>query len=86
MEDLFEIFEFRFVDKRTKAGAVIYARTEETALKIIKKWNDMQDIYHWAKPRFRFKKKFVTSMPPYELEQEQISTINEWSKHSRKNL
>ena len=36
MEDLFEIFEFRFVDKRTKAGAVIYARTEQTALKTLK--------------------------------------------------
>ena len=46
----------------------------------------MQDIYHWVKPRFRFKKKFVTSMPPYELEQEQISTINEWAEHSHKNL
>lgn len=58
-------------------GAVIYARTEETALKIINMWNEIQDIYHWVKPRFGFKKKYTTSMPPYELEQEQINTINE---------
>ena len=86
MEEQFEIYEFRFVDKRTKMGAVIYARAEETALKIINMWNEMQNIYHWVKPIFRFKKKYVTSIPPYELEQEQINTINEWSKHSQKTL
>lgn len=86
MKEQFEIYEFRFVDKRTRMGAVIYARTEETALKIINIWNEMQNIYHWAKPRFRFKKKYTTSVPPYELEQEQINTIYEWSKKSRKTL
>ena len=86
MEELFEIYEFRFVDKRTRMGAVIYARTEETALKIINMWNEMQNIYHWVKPRFRFRRKDTTSTPPYELEQEQIQTINEWAKHSQRNL
>ena len=62
------------------------ARTEETVLKIIKILNEMQIIYHWVKPRFRFKKKYTTSVPPHELEQEQISTICEWSKKSRKIL
>ncbi len=85
MEELFEIWEFRFVDKETKARAVVYARTEETALKIIKMWNNMQSIYYWIKPKFRFKRKYVTSTPPYELEQEQIDTIERWKiKYKKK--
>lgn len=83
MEEQFEIYEFRFVDKKTRMGAVIYARTEEIALRIIQKWNDMQNIYHWVKPRFRFKKKYVTSTPPYELEQEQIETIEMWEGRAK---
>lgn len=75
-----------FYVSQTRMGAVIYARTEETALKIINMWNDMQNIFQWVKPRFRFKKKCMTSIPPYELEQEQIGTINEWSKKSHKTL
>ena len=82
MNDYFEIWEFRFVDKKTKARAVIYARTEETALKIIGMWNDLQ-IYHWVKRRFRFKKKYVTKIPPYELEQAQIDTIKGWMEYAK---
>ena len=83
MEDYFEIWEFRFVDKKTKMRSVIYARTEETALKIIGMWNEVQSIYHWVKPRFRFRKKYVTTIPPYELEQEQISTIEGWIEYAK---
>lgn len=75
MEYYYDIWEFRFVDKQTRMGCVVYARTLETALEIIKLWNDMQSIYQWVKPKFRFKKKYITTMPPYELEQEQIKTI-----------
>ena len=82
-EDLFEIYEFRFIDKVTKAKAVIYARKEETAISIINKWNEIQDIYHWDKVRFRFKRKCYTSKPPYELEQEQLHTIEELYKNSQ---
>ena len=84
MEELFEIWEFRFVDKSTHSKAVIYARKEETALEIINMWNEFQDIYHWVKKKFRFKKKMVTSKPPYELEQEQIECIEAWKNNSYK--
>ena len=80
MEEQFEIFEFKFIDKKTKMRAIVYARTEGTALKIINMWNDIQDIYFWVKLRFRFKKKCATSIPPYELEQEQIQTIQQWKQ------
>ena len=84
MEDYFEIWEFRFVDKGSKMHSVIYARTEEKAWEIINMWNDFQDIYRWVKPRFRFKKKYVTTIPPYELEQEQIACIEGWKEYAKK--
>ena len=80
MDDYYEIWEFRFIDQKTKMKAVVYAREETTALKIINIWNDNQDIYKWVKPRFRYKKRIYTSVPPYELEQEQIETIEGWKE------
>lgn len=85
MEEQFMVYGFRFIDKETRAGAVIYARSEETALKIINKWNEMQNIYHWIKPRFRFMRRYLTSIPPYELEQEQIEAIDSWEQKYREN-
>ena len=85
----FEMYQFRFVDKKTKMHAAIYARTEETAYRIINIWNEFDDHYHWVKARFRFKKKYMTYIPPYELEQEQEETVLEMKekyllrKHSK---
>lgn len=75
MDDYFQIYEFRFVDKDTSMGLVIFARTEEVAIRLVNLWNDSQDIYHWKKKRFQFKKKVYTKIPPYELEQAQEDYI-----------
>ena len=75
MEEYYEIYEFRFVDKKTNFRCAVYARTEETAMKIIEQWNANQDIFHWTKQKFRFKKKCYTTIPPYELEQEQMKGV-----------
>ena len=80
MDDYFEIYEFRFVDRKTHARAVVYAREEETALEIIDKWNSLQNIFNWVKRKHRFKKRFYTSIPPYELEQEQGRYIEQNDK------
>ncbi len=72
MGEQFEVFEFRYIDKQTKTGFCVYARTEETAQKIINIEND-HNVYHYVKPRFRrFKRKYLSEKPPYDLEQEQI--------------
>lgn len=81
-EEVFEIYEFKFIDKTTKMGAVIYARTEETAMKIISLFNEKIDTYYWEKRRFRFKKLVYTSIPPYELEQEQFDCVNNLKRRS----
>lgn len=72
MGEQFEVFEFRYIDKKTKTGFCVYARKEETAKQIIDIEND-HNVYHYVKPRFRrFKRKYISEKAPYELEQEQI--------------
>lgn len=68
-EELFEMWEFRFVDKKSGMKLVVYARYEETAKEIAEPWNENQHTYHWVKKRFRYKKKCFSKIPPYELEQ-----------------
>lgn len=76
----FELYEFRYIDKETKTGFCVYARKEETAKQIIDIEND-HNVYHYVKPRFRrFKKKYISEQPPYELEQEQIETAEKRRK------
>lgn len=68
----YEVYEFRYIDKETKTGFCVYARTEEKAQEIIDIEND-HNVYNYVKPKFRkFKRKFLSGKPPYELEQEQI--------------
>lgn len=67
----FEVYEFRYIDKETKSGFCVYARTEEKAQEIVDIEND-HNVYNYVKPMFRFKRKFLSEKPPYELEQEQI--------------
>lgn len=75
----FELYEFRYIDKETRTGFCVYARDEETADKIITIENSC-NVYHYVKPKFRFKKKYISEQPPYELEQEQIETAEKRRK------
>ena len=75
----FELYEFRYIDKETKTGFCVYARKEETAKQIIDIEND-HNVYHYVKPKFRFKKKYISEQPPYELEQEQIEVAEKRRK------
>ena len=83
MENHYEMWEFSFVDKRTKMRCVVYARTEEIALKIIHTWDSPYNMYCWVKRRFRYKKRVYTSIPPYEVEQEQIETIEGYLEYAK---
>lgn len=72
MNDEFEVYEYRYFDKETKTGFCVYAREEKTAKEIIDIEND-HNIYNFIKPKFRrFKRKYLSGTPPYELEQEQM--------------
>ena len=81
MDDYYEMWQFRFKDKDGGGHAIVFARTEETALEIIKAWNEAQDIFFWIKQKFRYKKRCYSIIPPYELEQEQFETIMGYKEH-----
>ncbi|MCF0117444.1 MAG: hypothetical protein HUJ61_05280 [Bacilli bacterium] len=75
MSEEFEVYEFRYIDKETKQGFCVYARTIETADQIITIENE-NNVYHYIKPRFRkFKRKYITEQPPYDLELEQLEVV-----------
>ena len=82
MEEQYTIYKFIFIDYRTKAKCHIFARSIKKAIEIIDLWNSFQDIFIWSIPKRRrnFIKLVYTSIPPYELEQEQLQTINRWKK------
>lgn len=81
MNEEFEVYEFRYVDKETKTGFCVYARKEKTAKEIIDVINE-SSIYHFVKPKFRrFKRKYLSGTPPYELEQEQMDVALKRREH-----
>lgn len=68
----FDIFEFTYKDKKTKARCCIYAREEKTAQEIIDIVNTDNPLFNFTKKKLFFKKPYTTTIPPYELEQEQL--------------
>ena len=72
-EDYYNIFRFRYIDKKARVGFVVYAREEETADKIISIVNK-KNVFFFTKPKikWRFKKAKICTKPPYEIEQEQF--------------
>lgn len=68
----FDIFEFTYKDKKTKMHCSIYAREEKTAQEIINIINSNNPFFYFVKKKLFFKKSFITTIAPYELEQEQI--------------
>lgn len=77
MNDEFEVFEFRYFDRTTKQAFCVYARKEETAKEIIDIVNKDNPIFHFVKPKLRrFKRRYLSKTPPYELEQEQIEVAS----------
>lgn len=72
---MYSIFEYRYIDRNTKSRFCIYSRTQEVADEIITIVNDL-NVYRFEKPRFRrFKRRYLSEMPPYELEQEQLENV-----------
>lgn len=77
MNELFKIYRFRYKNKFT-LPLDVYARSEETADKVVYWWNkDLPIEQQWYKPRFRFRHKELTAIPPYEFEQMQLESAQE---------
>lgn len=78
---MFEVYEFRYVDKKTKQGFVFYCRNVELADQLAEKITKM-GIYNLRRAKIGFCNKYLTEKPPYELEQEQIEEIERKEKNS----
>lgn len=65
-------FRWKYVCKRPKLTFIIYAREQKTADEIIAVEN-VRNIHYLKPARFFFKKAVMVKVPPYELEQSQLS-------------
>ena len=79
---MFEINKFRYVDKNTKNKFDIYVRHVELADELAKRITDL-GVFDLRRAKIGFCKKMVSDIPPYEVEQEQIKTIEEWEEHTK---
>lgn len=76
----YEIYEWRFKDKKSRIKFLIYARTEQTALKLIEIENYLNVVY-FKPQRFKFKVACSTTRPPYEIECEQETELERRKQH-----
>ena len=76
IKKIYEIYEFKFVDKKKKETLLIYAKEEETALKILDIYNTDND-FTFDKPRFGYQKIVRIEMNPTDLVNQQIDTAEQ---------
>ena len=76
---MFQINRYKYVDRKKHTKFVVFARTIEYAESLISRVNALGD-YCLVKARFGFIKKQYSNIPPYEIEQEQLRTIQEWEE------
>ena len=78
----YKVFEFRYIEKETKLKAVVYARNEEIANKIIEIENDGSP-YTFV-PRLIFKRKALIEIPVEEAEEIQFATVKQHKEYREK--
>jgi hypothetical protein len=81
-------FEINRYTYRLEGGGAllsIYARDKKTAEEIVSIVNT-DTRFHWVPKRIGFCKKVFTSIPPYELEQQQIASAHKQLEYRRRNL
>lgn len=71
MEEMYDIFEYHYVDKESGLGMIIWARTDEVAQEIAN-INSKDSCCEWIPRKRKFKIATHVNRPPYEFEQEQI--------------
>ena len=76
IKKIYEVYEFKFVDKKKKETLLIYAKEEETALKILDIYNTDND-FTFDKPRFGYQKIVRIEMEPTDLVNQQMDTAEQ---------
>lgn len=82
MEEIYYTNEYHFKDKKLHVGLMIHARNEEIANSILKIVNT-DNFTIFEKRKFRFSKKIYTTIPPYELERNQMDEALKQLDHRR---
>ena len=80
--DLFTIYRFMYVDKKTRAKFEIFARSVDFADKLIDRVNKIT-FYNLKRKKLFFCKKMMTELAPYEIELEQENNVREWEEQAR---
>jgi len=70
------IYEFTYIDKKTKEKKVIFASNVDTADLIIDIHNQF-NTFMFDRKKFRFKRKVLVSVPPSVLEHQQLDTAEQ---------
>ena len=76
IKKIYEVYEFKFIDKKKKETLLIYAKEEETALKILDIYNTDND-FTFDKPRFGYQKIVRIEMNPTDLVNQQMDTAEQ---------
>ena len=76
---MFYINRYLYVDKKTHSKHEILARKVEFADELARRITAL-GVFNLRRARFGFIKVMTTDIPPYEIEMEQIDTIEEWEE------
>ena len=82
LTDMFVINRYVYVDRSTRNKFAVFSRTVELADELIKRVNNL-GVYSLRRAKIGFVKVHHTELPPYEVEQEQIKTIEVWEAKAK---
>ena len=80
---MFETYKFIYKDVNTHSKFQVFSRTQEFADKLIERINKL-GTFTLRPAKHRFRTRMVTETPPYELEQEQLKTVEQWEESYKK--
>lgn len=78
---MFTINKYLYVDRHTRNKFEVFARTVDFADKLIERINKI-GVFNLRRARIGFAKIYETEKPPFEVEQEQISVVEEWEANN----
>jgi len=74
---MFKINKYKYVDVNTRSKFEVFARNVEFADNLIERVNKL-GVFTLRRAKLFFCRAMKSDIPPYEIEQEQISTIEDW--------
>ena len=76
---MFKINKYRYVDVKTRSKFDIFARNVEFADKLVERVNAL-GVFNLRRAKIFFCRAMISDIPPYEIEQEQVATIECWEE------